>query len=134
MDRRTIERGYDANLLPAVCDIWLKAREEGKLQKQQLPKAQNAEILMRALARVGIIALVDEATGFQYERPRRELEEQLKQFLSEELRKYVKTFPHDYFKHLCRLREVELRPDMKLPPYFGRLTSCSDLPGNTGIV
>jgi hypothetical protein len=118
-----IENGYDGGALPLVCDIWLKAREQGLLQKQQLNKAQQAEILMRALAHVGIIALIDEATGFQYERPRRDLEEQLKRFLSEELRRWVKTFPADYFKHLCRLRGVELRADMKLPSYFGTLTN-----------
>ena len=115
--------GYRAELLPEVCEIYLKARDAGQLPSNQEHVAKQAEILIRALAKVGIIALVDEATGFQYDRPRRDLEEQLKQFLSEELRKYVKTFPPDYFKHLCRLRGVELRPDMKLPPYFGKLTN-----------
>ena len=80
-------------------------------------------MLMRGLARVGIIGLVDEATGFQYDRPRRDLEEYLKKFLSESLRRWVRTFPADYFKHLCRLRGVELRTDMKLPQYFGHLTN-----------
>jgi len=65
--RRTVS-GFDANLLTAVCDVWLKAREAGALQKQQLGKAQKAEILMRSLAKVAIIALVDEATGYQAER------------------------------------------------------------------
>jgi hypothetical protein len=74
-------------------------------------------------ASVGINALIDEATGFQYDRPRRDLEEQLNKFLSEHLRKWVRTFPADYFKHLCRLRGIELRPDMKLPSYFGDLTN-----------
>src|SRR5436305_10300203 len=80
-------------------------------------------MLIRGFARVGIIAMVDEATGFQYDRPRRDLEEYLKKFLSESLRRWVRTFPADYFKHLCRLRNVELRPDMKLPQYFGHLTN-----------
>jgi hypothetical protein len=85
--------------------------------------ADKALILIRGLANVGIIALVDEATGFQYDRPRRDLEEYLKTFLSDSLRKWVRTFPADYFKHLCRLKDVELRPDMKLPQYFGILTN-----------
>ena len=74
-------------------------------------------------ASVGIIALVDEATGYQYERPRRDLEEYLKKFLSEDLLCWARTFPGDYFKHLCRLKNVELRPDTKLPQYFGHLTN-----------
>jgi P63C domain len=115
--------GYRADLLPDVCEIYLKARDAGQLPKNQEHVARQAEILIRGLASVGIIALVDEATGFQYDRPRRELEHQLKRFLSERLRKWVRTFPADYFKHLCRLRNIELRADMHLPQYFGRLTN-----------
>jgi hypothetical protein len=115
--------GYRADLLPSVCEIYLKARDAGQLPTNQTHVAKQAEILIRGLAAVGIIALVDEATGFQYDRPRRDLEEQLRRFLSENLRRWVRTFPEDYFKHLCRLRNVELRPDMKLPQYFGQLTN-----------
>jgi hypothetical protein len=115
--------GYRADLLPSVCEVYLKARDAGVLPKNQEHVARQAEILIRGLATVGIIALVDEATGFQYDRPRRDLEEQLKRFLSDNLRRWVRTFPADYFKHLCRLRHVEMRPDMKLPQYFGKLTN-----------
>jgi hypothetical protein len=115
--------GYEATVLADICEAVLAAREAGALQHQQMHIAKQCEILIRGFARVGIIALVDEATGFQYDRPRRELEEQLKKFLSESLRRWVRTFPADYFKHLCRLRGVELRPDMKLPQYFGCLTN-----------
>jgi len=115
--------GLPATLLADVCEVFLKARDEGKLHPKQKPLADMADILTRSLAKVAIIALIDEATGFQYERPRRDLEEQLKKFLSENLRRWARTFPTDYFKHLCRLRGVELRPDMRLPQYFGRLTN-----------
>lgn len=115
--------GYRAELLPEVCEVYLKARDAGELPSNQEHVAAAAEALVRGLARVGIIALVDEATGFQYERPRRELEEQLKKFISESLRKWVRTFPASYFENLCRLRGVQLRPDMRLPQYFGKLTN-----------
>ncbi len=120
----TLAYGYDATILPEICDAVLEARNSAAgINHQQEHIAKQAEMLLRAFARVGIIALVDEATGFQYDRPRRDLEEQLKRFLSESLRQWVKTFPADYFKHLCRLRGVELRSDMKLPQYFGKLTN-----------
>lgn len=120
----TKNKGVKAELIPKILDVWLKARDAGVLRgvRQQLV-AQTADMLMRALAHVGIVALVDEATGFQYERPRRDLEEYLKRFLSESLRRWVRTFPADYFKHLCRLRGVEVREDMRLPQYFGTLTN-----------
>lgn len=115
--------GYQAELLAAVCEVFLTARAAGALRENQLHIATQCELLMRGFARVGITALVDEATGFQYDRPRKELEQQLSKFLSESLRRWVRTFPAEYFKHLCRLRGVELRPDMKLPQYFGKLTN-----------
>lgn len=114
--------GYEATVLADICEAVLAARGAGLLQKQQEHIAEKCEILVRGFARVGIIALVDEATGFQYDRPRQDLEEYLKKYLSDSLRRWVRTFPADYFKHLCRLRNVELRPDMKLPSYFGHLT------------
>jgi hypothetical protein len=46
-DGDRLVRGYDASVLVAVCNIWLQAREAGALQKQQLAKAQKAEILTR---------------------------------------------------------------------------------------
>src|SRR5260370_4001412 len=115
--------GCCAELLPKVCGVFLDAKAAGVLTHNQEHIDEQALMLIRGLAQVGIIALVDEATGFQYDRPRRDLEEYLKKFLSESLRRWVRTFPADYFKHLCRLRDVELRPDMKLPQYFGHLTN-----------
>jgi hypothetical protein len=126
--------GYSAELLPKVCDVFLDAKiaheaalkgrpPKKVLSHTQVHIAERALILMRGLAHVGIIALVDEATGFQYDRPRKDLEEYLKKFLSESLRRWVRTFPADYFKHLCRLRGVTLRTDMRLPKYFGILTN-----------
>lgn len=115
--------GYAAEILPTVCGVFLDAKAAGVTTHNQEHIAERAMILIRGFANVGIIALVDEATGFQYDRPRRDLEEYLSKFLSESLRRWVRTFPGDYFKHLCRLKSVSLRPDMRLPQYFGHITN-----------
>lgn len=116
--------GYRAELLPRICGVFLDANKAGVLiPRRQGHIAERALLLIRGFADVGIIALVDEATGYQYDRPRKDLEEYLKKFLSESLRRWVRTFPGDYFKHLCRLKGVQLRPDMKLPQYFGHITN-----------
>ena len=69
LDGERLVRGYDAGILVAVCNVWLKAREADALQEQQKDKAQKAEILIRALAETAIVALIDEATGYQAVRP-----------------------------------------------------------------
>lgn len=118
-----VVHGYEATSLADMCDLILDARKAALLSSQRMHMGDFCEILVRTFARVGIIALIDEATGYQYDRPRRDLQELLKKFLSEELVRYVGAFPSDYFKYLCQLRGVELRPDMRLPQYFGHLTN-----------
>lgn len=119
----TTAYGYEATILADICDVVLQARKEGTLHYQQEHIADQCEMLLRAFAKVGIVALVDEATGYQYVRQRDALDRLLEEFLSEELRRWVKTFPGSYFRELCRLRGVQFRPDMRLPPYFGHLTN-----------
>ena len=53
VDGERVVRGYDASILVAVCGVWLKARGKGKLQKQQLAKAQQAEMLTFGAGRNG---------------------------------------------------------------------------------
>ena len=63
--------GYRAELLADLCDAILEARQAGALKtEQEVRYGQFAEVLVRAFARVGITALVDEATGYQHDRGR----------------------------------------------------------------
>lgn len=121
-----IQDGYDATILPQVCDLYLKAREAGVIIKQnQLETAKKAEILVRALAKVGILALVDEATGYQDVRARNELAKILEAFVAKELQPWVRTFPVDYYKELCRLYGLPFPPiqDNRFPQFFGHITN-----------
>ena len=118
-----IAYGYEATILADICEAVLKARVNGELQKQQLHIAERCEILVRGFARVGIIALVDEATGYQDDRAKNALAKILEQFIAKELRPYLSAFPVEWFRELCRLRGVAFREDMRLPPYFGKLVN-----------
>jgi hypothetical protein len=102
-DGENILKGYDATIFPKVCEVWLKAREHKTLQSSQLPKAMKAEILIRSLAKIGITALVDEATGYQYDREKEELQKILGFYISEEKRKWEKTFPDELYRQFFRL-------------------------------
>ena len=116
--------GYDAELLPEVCEVYLSARDADALPYQQKHIAKQAEIIMRGLARVGIIALVDEATGYQEVRARDALARILEAFIAKELQAYVKTFPPEFYGELFRLRGLEYPSEsVKRPQYFGHLTN-----------
>jgi hypothetical protein len=116
--------GHKAELLPQVCEVFLDAREAGVLHKNQIHIAEACKILYRGFATVGIIALVDEATGFQYDRARHALAEILENFISKELIKWVKTFPDEFYHHIFRLKgwkpsEIATRR----PKIFGKITN-----------
>lgn len=96
--------GYPAELLPKVCEVFLKARDKKVLLPQQAHIAEKADILMRGLAHVGINALVDEATGYQEVRDRQALQKILELFISKELLKWTKRFPDDFYKEMFRLK------------------------------
>lgn len=104
LDGSRIVRGYDASVLTTVCNVWLKAREAGALQEQQLDKAMQAEILMRALAETGIVALVDEATGYQAVRPQNALQSYLELVIRRELAVWAKKFPDEFYENIYKLK------------------------------
>jgi hypothetical protein len=103
-DGSRIVRAYDASILASVCNVWLQARQAGKLQHQQLPKAQKAEILARALAETGIVALVDEATGYQNVRPQNALQAYLELVIRKELAAWAKKFPDEFYENIYKLK------------------------------
>lgn len=114
--------GYDAELLPMVCEVYLKARDAGALMPNQEHLAKACDVLMRGLARVGIIALVDEATGYQETRARDELNRILERYISAELLPWTKKFPDAFFKEIYRLHGWEYKPgSYKRPGYVGTL-------------
>jgi hypothetical protein len=106
-----------------VCRIYLDARRAKKLTSQQKHIAEACEILLSALASVGIDALVDEATGFQYDRPREALQKLLEQYVSRELARWERTFEPDFYRHLYRLKNWAFNPtSSKRTPQVARLT------------
>ncbi len=116
--------GYEATVLADLCDLILLARAEGILQRQQEHIARQAEALIRGFARVGIIALVDEATGYQKDRAKDALAKILEAYVAKELQPWVKTFPVDYYEQICKLRGIAFPPEgANYPSYFGTLTN-----------
>jgi hypothetical protein len=119
-----VAHGIPANLIPKICAIWLDARRDSVLGKRQSLIADRAEMLLRGLAEVGIIALVDEVTGFQRVRSRDALSKILEAFVAKELQPWVKTFPSDFYEEMFRLRGLPFPNEtVKKPQYFGHLTN-----------
>ncbi|MBT0904003.1 hypothetical protein KJR36_04790 [Streptococcus infantarius subsp. infantarius] len=121
-----IQSGFDANILPLVSDLYLRAREKGVIKTEsQLQTAQKAEILVRSLAKVGMTALVDEATGYQYERERFELQKIISAYINDELLKWQKMFPDEFYFEIFRLNgwDYTVQSIKKRPGVVGKWTN-----------
>ena len=120
---------YDALALPELCEVMLKVRdyaaENGiELGVRQKMVIVEADILIRSLAKVGIIALIDEATGYQHERENAELQKILSAYISEEILKWQLTFTDDFYKEVFRLWGLPFIPKYirNKPSFIGKLT------------
>lgn len=116
--------GYKAQLIPAMCEVYLSARMEGVLTKQQENLAIASEILVRSLSKLGIVALVDEATGYQADRDRDELQRLLSKYISKELLPWAKRFPDEFYQEMFRLRGWDYpTPSGQRPGIVGHYTN-----------
>jgi len=121
-----ITYGYKGELLVDICDLLLDLRKRHKLTPQQENLANYAEILIRAFAKVGVIALIDEATG--YDKEKDEYQKILQLFIAPEIQPHIKTFDENFYKQLYRLQgwKWENYKDKKKrnhPQYVGKLTN-----------
>src|SRR5215467_8975128 len=81
----------------------------GKLGPRQKTIAEKADLIIRTLAHIGIIALIDEATGYQEVRDRQALQEILDKYLRKEFAAWAKCFPEEFYKQIFRLRQWQWR-------------------------
>jgi hypothetical protein len=77
--------GYNGEDIVDICRMYLEARKKGKLLPTQYKLADRAEIIVTSLAKLGITALIDEATGYQQVRARDALQAYLNRIIKKEL-------------------------------------------------
>ena len=116
--------GYKAEIIPLLCDVYLKAREDNALTKPQERIATVSEILVRSLSKIGIVALVDEATGYQDIRNKAELQKLLALYVRKEFLPWTKRFPDTFYEELFRLKGWTYNPiGGKKTQLVGKLTN-----------
>jgi hypothetical protein len=118
-----IAYGTKAELIPKVGDAWLKARDAGELTEPQKKVAKVIDLVMRGFAIVGIVALVDEATGYERFKQSNDLAKILEAFVAKELQKWLPTFDLEFYELICQVRNEPLSRVEARPPYFGKLTN-----------
>lgn len=113
--------GMEAEIFLEICRAYVRARDDKALKTpSQIAAAIRAGMFLSACAKVGLIALIDEATGYQYDRAHDALQFKLKLYLEEEMRKWEKAFPDELWREFGRLTNWS-GPLHSRPKYWGRL-------------
>lgn len=111
--------GYEATILPDLCSVLIEADQLGVLDLRLKDTARRAAILQHGFATLGIISLVDEATGYQVVRARDALQAILDKFIRRELAAWVKTFPDEFFEQMYRLKKWPWKGSSRRPGVVG---------------
>jgi hypothetical protein len=116
--------GYEGDIIIDFCKAVLYARRARNLSPAALHYADQAERLLVAIGKVGITALIDEATGYQEIRDRKALEALLDRYLRHEFAAWAKRFPDEFYQEIFRLRGWEWKGmHLNRPSCVGRYTS-----------
>ncbi|MFI4975593.1 MAG: P63C domain-containing protein [Caulobacterales bacterium] len=114
-------RGMTTEHFELICRGYVQALyEKARLTERQREIAIKCAVLTAGLTRTGLDALIDEATGYQYERAEDALQVKLRLFIAEELRAWEKTFPDELWEEFGRLTNWK-GPLNSRPKYWGQL-------------
>jgi hypothetical protein len=116
---------FEATLFVDVCKAYVQAKNNGILKNPvQSQIADRLLLIMSAFAKVGIIAIIDEMTGYQEVRERDALQKILDKFLKKEFAAWAKTFPDEFYRQIFRLKGWEYNPaSVRRPGVVGRYTN-----------
>jgi hypothetical protein len=114
-------KGMTAETFLEICGAYVRAWQDGALESEaQIAIAKRSAMFLAACSKVGLIALIDEATGYQYRRAEEELQLKLRAFLLEEMRKWERTFPNELWEQFGRLTNWKGSVHQR-PKYWGKL-------------
>ena len=96
--------GITAEQFEAILTGYVRAMGAGALSTDRQKEIATAcAILSTSFLKIGIVALIDEATGYQYQRAQDALEIKLQAYIADELRAWEKTFPDELWEQFGRL-------------------------------
>ena len=114
-------KGMPADTFIEICRAFVNARNDGLLSSDaQILMAIKADMFLGACAKTGLDALIDEVTGYQYERTQDALRLKLNLYLEQEMRKWEKTFPDELWLEFGRLTNWQGQLHSR-PKYWGKL-------------
>lgn len=115
--------GFNGEDIVDICKMYLEARSKREILPNQRHLADRAEIIVTALAKTGITALIDEATGYQQVRERDALQAYIDKIISKELAAWVRRFPIEFYEEMYRLNNWKWTNNTKHPMLAAKYTA-----------
>lgn len=119
----TVFQPIKSSVFVDLCKAYIDAKQDGVLKlESQIAVADRMYAIMTAFAKTGLDAIIDEVTGYQYDREQDELQKLLSKYVSEELMPWAKRFPDEFYKQMFRLKGWTYTGKNR-PQYVGKLTN-----------
>jgi len=90
-------------IVPEICDAVIDAALDGVLHPQRRHLIAPCRKIQAALSRVGIVALIDEATGYQYRRESSALQDLFAKLIREHVSDWQRRFSPDFYEAIFAL-------------------------------
>lgn len=100
-------QGFKGSDLIDICQMYMQAKMDGALSESQFKLAEQAQVIVFAFAKTGVDAVVYEATGFEMFKDRFAFNKLLERYIDEEVRKWYKKFPDEFYKLIYKLNGWE---------------------------
>lgn len=112
--------GYEAKILPMICQVYRDAERAGVLTPTQLPTARICEAMTDAFAVVGITALIYEQLGYEKYKHPEAFRMLIESYMADEVRKWAKEFPDELFYQMDRIYGNEKTTSRNRPLYYAK--------------
>lgn len=110
---------FEATLLIDLCETIMAAKDAPGFRKQWIPLVLQAQLITLSFAKAGIVAAVDEVTGYQEVREKNEIQKLLDKYLTDYAQRWAKVFPDEFWDKLLKVKGYESYIGLNRPSFVG---------------
>lgn len=112
---------FEHTVITKFCKAVGEARRAQKIAGAAfLEYAESCERFLAAAADLGLVALIDEATGYIREKQKHEYRDLFRDFIRAQMRDWEKEFPDEFFDGIYKIYNLRREPKKNHPQFFAK--------------